>query len=66
MGKVLKINLDSQSEIEQEGKKSNLSKTSSTSISVGKIKTNFFLPHLRWGYTKNQKFRAARQERPIL
>ena len=47
MGKVLKINLSSQNEIEQEGKKSNLPNTSSTSISVGKIRTNFFLPELK-------------------
>ena len=47
MGKVLKINLDSQNEIEQEGSKGNLPDTSKNSISVGKVRTNFFLPDIK-------------------
>ena len=47
MSKVLKINLDSQKGIKQEGEKNNLSKKSDNSLTVGKIKTNFFLPELK-------------------
>ena len=46
MGKVLKINLGSQREIKQEGVKKSFSDASSTSLPVGKIRTNFFLPEL--------------------
>tara|TARA_B100000676_G_C17937107_1_gene764247 strand:+ start:47 stop:817 length:771 start_codon:yes stop_codon:yes gene_type:complete len=47
MGKVLKIDLDSQREIKQEGGKNNLSTKINSSLAVGKIKTNFFLPDLK-------------------
>ena len=47
MGKVLKINLGSQREIKQEGVKKSFSDASSTSLPVGKIRTNFFLPELK-------------------
>ena len=46
MGKVLKINLGSQREIQQEGVQKNISSLSGHSLEVGKIKTYFFLPKL--------------------
>ena len=46
MNKELKINLNSQREIQQEGTRKNYADRDSTSLSIGRIKKEFFLPEL--------------------
>ena len=46
MNKELKINLNSQREIQQEGAKKNYTTRDSSSLLIGRIKKEFFLPEL--------------------
>ena len=47
MNKELKINLNSQREIQQEGAQKNYSTKESSSLSIGRVKKEFFLPKLK-------------------
>ena len=47
MSKELKINLNSQREILQEGAQKNFDKSNNSSLQTGKIKKEFFLPELK-------------------
>jgi len=53
MGKALKIKLGSQREIHQEGVQENFKSSENPKLSVGKIKTFFFLPELKMDDGKN-------------
>ena len=46
MSKELKINLNSQREILQEGAQKNFDVSDSSSLSIGRIKKEFFIPEL--------------------
>ena len=66
MVKPLKINLNTQREILQEGAQKSISVSAGPQLRVGRMKTDFFLPELNLGVSKDAPKKSSPQVQKVV